>query len=88
MQFLNDKVDSFCPSKFSSPSRCCCIRTFESEVQLLGLKSGGGVRRERNLSTMMACCTSVLQCSHMFFKILLAALCRAVVVDLEATVSG
>lgn len=37
---------------------------------------------------MMACCTSVLQCSHMFFRILLAALWRAVVVDLEATVSG
>lgn len=38
--------------------------------------------------TIMACWTSVLQCSHMFFKILLAALWRAVVVDLEATVSG
>lgn len=37
---------------------------------------------------MMACWTKVLQCSHMFLRILLAALWRAVVVDLEATVSG
>lgn len=37
---------------------------------------------------MMACWTRVLQCSHMFFRILLAALWRAVVVDLDATVSG
>lgn len=36
----------------------------------------------------MACWTSVLLCSHMFFRILLAALWRAVVVDLEATVRG
>ena len=38
--------------------------------------------------TIMACCTRVLLCSHMFFRILLAALWRAVVVDLEATVRG
>lgn len=37
---------------------------------------------------MMACWTRVLQCSHMFFRILFAALWRAVVVDLDATVSG
>lgn len=38
--------------------------------------------------TSMACCTRVLLCSHMFFRILLAAVWRAGTLDLEATVSG
>lgn len=40
------------------------------------------------LITSMACCTKVLLCSHMFFRILLAAVWRAGTLDLEATVRG
>ena len=59
----------------------CLVAQVSHSRPLLGASSLPGL-------TIMACCTRVLLCSHMFSRILLAALCRAVVVDLEATVSG
>jgi len=45
-------------------------------------------RHSNTTITRMACWTSVLLCSLMFFRILLAAFWRAVTADLDATVRG